>query len=65
MEAYQAAIETCSTDHAPFYVVPADRKWYARLAVMNLVVEHLTEMDPQWPPADFDVEEQKQRLAAT
>ena len=65
MEAYQAAITKCSTAHAPWYVVPADRKWYARLAVMNLVIEHLTELDPQWPKADFDVEEQKKRLAAT
>lgn len=65
MDAYQAAIEKCSTDHAPWYVVPADRKWYARLAVMNLLTEHLAELDPQWPKADFDVEEQKKRLAAT
>ena len=65
MVAYQAAIDRCSTDAAPWYVVPADRKWYARLAVMNLLIEHLTELDPQWPPADFDVEEQRVRLAAT
>ena len=65
MEAYQAAIEKCSTDHAPWFVVPADRKWYARLAVMNLLIEHLTDLDPQWPKADFDVEKQKKRLAAT
>jgi len=44
-------------------VVPADRKWYARLAVQNLVLEHLEAMDPQWPAADFDVEAEKQRLA--
>lgn len=62
-EAYQAAVETCSTDHAPWYVVPADRKWYARLAVLNLLREHLEEMDPQWPAADFDVEAEKERLA--
>ena len=65
MAAYQAAIEKCSTDAAPWYVVPADRKWYARLAVMNLLVEHLTEMDPQWPDVDLDVEEQMRLLAQT
>lgn len=64
-EAYQAAIEKCSTDVAPWFVVPADRKWYARLAVTNLVLEHLQAMDPQWPKADFDVEAQKKRLAET
>lgn len=63
--AYQTAIEKTSTDHAPWFVVPADRKWYARLAVMNLLVEHLEALDPQWPAADFDVEEEKKRLAAT
>ncbi len=61
--AYQAVLEKTSTAAAPWYVVPADRKWYARLAVQNLVLEHLTRMDPQWPPADYDVEAEKQRLA--
>lgn len=61
-EAYQAVIDKTSTDVAPWYVVPADRKWYARLAVMNLLKEHLEELDPQWPKADFDVEEQQKRL---
>ena len=61
-EAYQAVIDQTSTDEAPWFVVPADRKWYARLAVMNLLKEHLEAMDPQWPAADFDVEEQKARL---
>ena len=62
-EAYQAVIDKCSTDEAPWYVVPADRKWYARLAVMNLLKEHLEQLDPQWPKADFDVKEQQARLA--
>ncbi|MGA8048005.1 MAG: polyphosphate kinase 2 family protein [Dermatophilaceae bacterium] len=65
MEAYQAAIRRCSTEIAPWYVVPADRKWYARLAVLNLVDEHLAAMGLEWPSVDFDVEEQKARLAAT
>jgi PPK2 family polyphosphate:nucleotide phosphotransferase len=64
-EAYQAALVKCSTPQAPWFAVPADRKWYARLAVQNLVLEHLRGMDPQWPKADFDVEAQKERLAAT
>jgi len=64
MQAYQAAFDKCSTDVAPWHVVPANKKWYARLAVANLVLEALQKMDPQWPVADFDVEEQKARLAA-
>jgi len=65
MEAYQAALERCSTTLAPWHVVPADRKWYARLAVTNLLLEHLEGIDPQWPEADFDVEAEKERLAMT
>ena len=65
MAAYEAALERCSTDAAPWFVVPADRKWYARLAVTNLLLEHLEAMDPQWPAADFDVEAEKTRLALT
>jgi PPK2 family polyphosphate:nucleotide phosphotransferase len=65
MEAYQVLLDKCSTEVAPWYVVPADRKWYARLAVQNLVLEHLEAMNPQWPSVDFDVEAEKKRLAAT
>ena len=63
--AYQAAIEKCSTEAAPWFVVPADRKWYARLAVQQLLVEHLRRMELEWPAATFDVEAEKVRLAAT
>ncbi len=65
MQAYQAALEKCSTEAAPWFVVPADRKWYARLAVTNLLLEALEAMDPKWPAADFDVEVEKERLALT
>jgi PPK2 family polyphosphate:nucleotide phosphotransferase len=65
MDAYQTVFERTSTDVAPWYVVPADRKWYARLAVQALLLETLERIDPQWPPADFDVEAEKKRLAAT
>ena len=64
-EAYQAVLDKTSTDIAPWFVVPADRKWYARLAVQNLVLEHLERMDPQWPPADFDIAGETERLART
>ena len=63
--AYQLAIERTDADHAPWYVVPANHKWYARLAVQSLLLGALERLDPQWPPADFDVEVEKGRLAAT
>ncbi|WP_194421661.1 polyphosphate kinase 2 family protein [Microbacterium abyssi] len=65
MAAYQAVFDRTSTQHAPWYVVPADSKWYARLAVQELLLAALEDIDPQWPPADFDVEAEKERLAAS
>ena len=50
MDAYQTVFERTSTAHAPWHVVPANRKWYARLAVQQLLLEALREIDPQWPP---------------
>lgn len=65
MDAYQTVFERTSTPNAPWHVVPADAKWYARLAVQALLLQALEDIDPQWPAADFDVEAEKARLAAT
>jgi PPK2 family polyphosphate:nucleotide phosphotransferase len=62
-EAYQAMLEKTSTDHAPWHVVPCDRKWYSRLAILELLIEALEGLNLDWPPADFDVEAEKKRLA--
>ena len=63
-EAYAAALERCNNDTAPWYRVPADRKWYRDWAVANLLVEHLEDMKLAWPKPDFDSEEQRARLLA-
>lgn len=62
-EAYQAVLDRTSTDAAPWYVVPCDKKWYSRLAVTELLIEALKGMNMSWPPADFDVEAEKKKLA--
>jgi polyphosphate kinase 2 (PPK2 family) len=62
-EAYEIAFERTSTEVAPWYAVPADRKWYARLAVQELLIAALEDIDPEWPAASFDVEAEKKRLA--
>jgi polyphosphate kinase 2 (PPK2 family) len=62
-EAYQIALERTNTEVAPWYVVPSDHKWYRNLAIAKLLHETLLGMNPQWPAADFDVVEQKRRLA--
>ncbi len=61
--AYGDAIERCSTDAAPWYVVPADRKWYRNWAISRLLIERLEELGLGWPAATFDVEEQKALLS--
>ena len=65
MEAYQIALARTSTEAAPWHVVPANHKWYARLAVQDLLHNALNGLDLQWPAADYDVAEQKARLAAS
>jgi len=64
-QAYELAISRTDAEHAPWFIVPADRKWYARLAVQHLLLQALESIDPQWPAADFDIDVEKQRLAAS
>ena len=47
--AYAEVLRRCSTDVAPWYVIPADRKWYRNWALSHLLLETLEELDPQWP----------------
>ena len=61
-EAYQIALERTNTAQAPWYVVPADKKWFRNLAVAQLLLRTLRGMDLVWPMADFDVEAEKHRL---
>ncbi|MEU1207644.1 polyphosphate kinase 2 family protein [Nocardia sp. NPDC005825] len=62
-EAYQAVLDRTNTDYAPWYVLPCDSKWYARLAVTELLIDALQGLKLDWPSAGFDIEEQKKRLA--
>ncbi|MEV0634171.1 PPK2 family polyphosphate kinase [Streptomyces sp. NPDC050619] len=64
-EAYEIALERCTTPYAPWYLIPADRKWYRNWAVSRLLLEHLRALDPRYPKADFDVAEGRRRLLAT
>ncbi|MFJ2257154.1 PPK2 family polyphosphate kinase [Streptomyces sp. NPDC087844] len=61
-EAYEIALERCSSDAAPWYLIPADRKWYRNWAISRLLLEHLTALDPQYPKPDIDVEACRKRL---
>jgi PPK2 family polyphosphate:nucleotide phosphotransferase len=53
--AYTDALARCSTDAAPWFVIPADRKWYRDLAVAEILAETAADMDPRWPEAEEDL----------
>jgi PPK2 family polyphosphate:nucleotide phosphotransferase len=62
--AYEAALKATSTDDAPWYVIPADRKWYARTAIANVIVGKLDALKLAYPqPSDERVEQFRQQLA--
>ena len=57
MDAFESMVNTTSTKDSPWYVVPADHKWYARLVVSRIVLQTLLEIDPQYPtiaPEEWD-----------
>jgi len=56
LAAYTDALARCSTNVAPWFVVPADRKWYRNLAVAEILAETAAHMNPSWPPPDEDLE---------
>ncbi|MGE5830366.1 MAG: hypothetical protein ACM30G_18670, partial [Micromonosporaceae bacterium] len=60
--AYTDVLQRCDRDVAPWYVVPADRKWYRDWAVLNVLLATLARMRLEYPPAAFDVAQQRDRL---
>ena len=62
--AYAEALSRCGTDAAPWFVVPADRKWYRDWAVAHLLRETFDTLDLGYPAADFDVARERERLLA-
>jgi PPK2 family polyphosphate:nucleotide phosphotransferase len=56
ISAYEDAIRNCSTAYAPWYVVPANKKWYRNLVIARTIADTLQAMDPQYPPAEAGLE---------
>jgi PPK2 family polyphosphate:nucleotide phosphotransferase len=54
--AYEEALSRTSTDHAPWYVVPADRKWYRNLVVSGILIDTLERMNCQFPEPEVDLD---------
>ena len=63
-EAYQIALDRCSTDVAPWHVVPSGHKPYRNWAVATLLLDALRELKLEWPDPAFDLEAEKKRVAA-
>ena len=61
-EAYEIALERTNTEVAPWHVIPSDRKWFRNLAIAQVLHDTLARMAPAWPPADYDISEQRSRL---
>ena len=51
-QAFEDALNNCSTEHSPWYVVPADKKWYRNLVVARTIADTLATIDPHFPPAE-------------
>ena len=59
MDAYEQAINATAAKEAPWYVIPADKKWFARLLISEVVVHHLEKLEPSYPTVS---EEQRRSL---
>lgn len=56
-QAFNDVLSRCSTEHAPWYVIPANQKWYRNWAVARIVAETLEAMNPQYPPAEPNLDQ--------
>jgi PPK2 family polyphosphate:nucleotide phosphotransferase len=63
-EVYARAISATSTKSAPWYLIPANRKWYRNYLVAKILVATLKQMDPQYPPAIKGIDFRKVRIPA-
>ncbi|GAB3190898.1 PPK2 family polyphosphate kinase [Nesterenkonia suensis] len=62
---YAGLLQATDADWAPWHIVGADRKWYSRLAVQELLIAALEDLDLEWPQADYDIEAERARLLAS
>jgi PPK2 family polyphosphate:nucleotide phosphotransferase len=54
--AFNDALTECSTEHAPWHVIPADQKWYRNWAISKIIFETLEEMNPQFPAEELGLD---------
>lgn len=59
---YEKALNHCSTPHAPWFVIPANHKWFRNLAISGILLQTLEDMDPRLPAPKVDIEAIRQRF---
>jgi PPK2 family polyphosphate:nucleotide phosphotransferase len=57
MQAYEIMLSRCSTAHAPWYVIPAETRWFRNLLVSQIVLDTFKQMAPEFPQGDFKIED--------
>ncbi len=60
-QAFEAALSQCSTDHAPWFVIPANRKWYRNLVISKIINEYLESLQMEFPEPKVDIAEIRQK----
>jgi PPK2 family polyphosphate:nucleotide phosphotransferase len=62
LKAYEVALTRCNTKHAPWFIIPANKKWYRNLAVAKILVETLEELNMKYPKPAIDLSEISQKF---
>lgn len=57
MAAYEVMLNRCSTKYAPWYVIPAEKRWFRNVVISEILIDAFEEMDPQYPDPAFDVKD--------
>lgn len=62
--AYKAMLEKCSTEHAPWYLIPSNHKWFRNLAVATIIEQTMADLNMSMPTPTVDIEEIRQKYHA-
>ena len=57
IRAYEDALAKTSTDYAPWYVIPANRKWYRNLLISQIIIDKLESLEMRYPEAEEGLED--------
>ena len=64
-EAFEAILSKCSTDHAPWFIIPANHKWFRNLAISQIMVEYLEGLNMKFPLPSVDIDEIRRKYCKT